>query len=247
MNQFFSGVPTESIFPVSTNKYKNKQHNNTMQVPEYYVYTDGACSNNGMHNATAGIGVFFGIDDPRNVSQKIEGKQTNNTAELTAIIRAYSIVEPDILQGKQIAIVSDSQYAIWCCTTYGEKCSKTAYKKKDGFILNHELVKTAYELYQDKPNVEFIHVKAHTGKDDIHSIGNDGADKLANLAIGFNHCPYTTATTAKPSKIWLNVPFAKKDEAKKSGARWDASKKKWYIYDDNSSKNDLLNRFSIHE
>uniref|UniRef100_A0A6C0HZD3 ribonuclease H n=1 Tax=viral metagenome TaxID=1070528 RepID=A0A6C0HZD3_9ZZZZ len=213
-----------------------------MPDPEYYVYTDGACSNNGMQNASAGIGIFFGIDDTRNVSQKIDGKQTNNTAELTAIIRAYSVVERDILQGKQIAIVSDSQYAIWCCTTYGEKCCKTAYKKKDGYILNHELVKTAYELYRDKPNVQFIHIKAHTGKDDIHSVGNDGADKLANLAIGLQDSPYATV---KPSKIWLNVPFAKKDEAKKLGARWDAVKKKWYIYDDNSNKTELIERFSI--
>ncbi|MGZ5054602.1 MAG: DUF5710 domain-containing protein [Methylobacter sp.] len=30
------------------------------------------------------------------------------------------------------------------------------------------------------------------------------------------------------SKIYLNVPFAQKDEAKTLGARWDAVKKKWY-------------------
>lgn len=29
---------------------------------------------------------------------------------------------------------------------------------------------------------------AHTGKMDIHSIGNDGADKLANKAIGLDEC-----------------------------------------------------------
>lgn len=31
------------------------------------------------------------------------------------------------------------------------------------------------------------------------------------------------------SKIYLNVPFAQKDEAKALGARWDAVKKKWYV------------------
>ncbi|MFA6051587.1 MAG: DUF5710 domain-containing protein [Methylobacter sp.] len=30
------------------------------------------------------------------------------------------------------------------------------------------------------------------------------------------------------SKIYLNVPFAQKDEAKLLGARWDAVNKKWY-------------------
>ena len=30
-------------------------------------------------------------------------------------------------------------------------------------------------------------------------------------------------------KIYLNVPFAQKDEAKALGARWDAIPKKWYV------------------
>jgi hypothetical protein len=30
------------------------------------------------------------------------------------------------------------------------------------------------------------------------------------------------------SKIYLNVPFAQKDEAKALGARWDAIQKKWH-------------------
>ena len=31
------------------------------------------------------------------------------------------------------------------------------------------------------------------------------------------------------SKIYLNVPYAEKDAAKALGARWDSSKKKWYV------------------
>jgi len=34
-----------------------------MNVP--VVYTDGACSNNGRRNAQAGIGVWWGPNDPR--------------------------------------------------------------------------------------------------------------------------------------------------------------------------------------
>lgn len=30
-------------------------------------------------------------------------------------------------------------------------------------------------------------------------------------------------------KIYLNVPFAEKDEAKSFGARWDAAARKWYV------------------
>jgi hypothetical protein len=34
------------------------------------------------------------------------------------------------------------------------------------------------------------------------------------------------------SKIYLNVPFAQKDEAKALGARWDAIRKKWFVPSD---------------
>ena len=93
-------------------------------VPDICVYTDGACSNNGRENAIAGIGVFFGKDDERNVSRRISGRQTNNTAELSAIIEVYRILEREIHAGYNIVICSDSQVAIGWCTTTGAKYSK---------------------------------------------------------------------------------------------------------------------------
>lgn len=169
-------------------------------IPDYYVYTDGACSNNGKRGALAGIGIFFGINDSRNVSKKIEGKQTNNIAELTAIIETYSIIESDIHgdgardggdgEGrKKVVIVTDSEYAMKCVFSYGEKCDKKGWDNLD--IPNKELVKTAYNLYKNKyANIRFLHIKAHTNKTDVHSIGNENADKLANMAIGLESCPY---------------------------------------------------------
>lgn len=215
---------------------KKELHENL--IPDYYVYTDGACSNNGSKKALAGIGIFFGLNDIRNVSKRISGKQTNNTAELGAIIETYKIIESDVILGKKITIVSDSEYAIKCATNYGEKCSKKNYMKKKGVdIPNKELVKCAYETYKDKHNIKFIHCKAHTGKTDKHSIGNDGADKLANEAIGVNQCPYIT------KKIFLNVPFAQKEQIKKLGGKWDGRKKKWFIYENNSNKDEILSTF----
>lgn len=160
--------------------HDNSESEYDIFTPDYYIYTDGSCSNNGHENAQAGIGIFFGINDPRNVSRKIEGKQTNNIAELSAIIQTYSIIEKDVSNAKKITIVSDSEYAIKCVTTYGEKCNK---KNWDIDIPNKELVKQAYEIYKDKKNIQFMHVKAHTNSKDIHSIGNENADKLANIAI----------------------------------------------------------------
>jgi len=149
--------------------------------PDYYVYTDGACSKNGTSGASAGIGIYFGDDDPRNVSEKLLGKQTNNLAELTAIVKTHAIIRSDLISGKKIAIVTDSEYAIKCVSSYGEKCYKQNWNVD---IPNKELVQTAYELYKDHPNnVRFIHIRAHTQKTDIHSIGNDQADKLARLHV----------------------------------------------------------------
>src|SRR3546814_12918610 len=36
------------------------------------------------------------------------------------------------------------------------------------------------------------------------------------------------ASDQKKSKIWLNVPYADKDDAKAAGARWDRQHKSWY-------------------
>ena len=155
--------------------------------PDYYVYTDGACSNNGRKNAMAGIGIYFGKDDPRNVSREVVGKQTNNTAELTAIIETFYIIEDDLDNNMNVCIVSDSEYAIRCVTSYGRKCDRASWKKK---MPNKELVKTVYQLYKDRTNVRFKHIMAHTSETDIHSLGNDKADLLANMAIGEVSCPY---------------------------------------------------------
>jgi ribonuclease HI len=204
-----------------------------IEEPEY-VYTDGSCSNNGRANAIAGIGVYFKEDDPRNVSERVQGKQSNNTAELSAIRKVYEILRQDILSGKYITIVTDSEYAIRCLTSYGEKCAKKLWKDP---IPNKELVKELYELYSKLPNIQFIHINAHTGKQDKHSLGNEGADKLANQAIGLEACPYV--------KIYLNVPFSQKDHAKNLGAKWDPAKKKWYIFDNIAERETLLKLFSV--
>jgi ribonuclease HI len=172
----------QTSIPVILNT--NKYDKNIDFIPDYYVYTDGGCANNGSKNAVAGIGIFFGINDHRNVSQKIEGKQTNNTAELSAIIHVYSIIENDIMNGKKVTIVSDSKYALQCVSSYGKKCYKNKWIDD---IPNKELVKIAYEMYKNKLNIKFLHIKAHTNNSDIHSIGNKNADELASNAIYFEN------------------------------------------------------------
>ena len=184
--KFTSKEDAELFIREKTNTTAEKEGScDTDFVPDYYVYTDGACSNNGRKNASSGIGIFFGIDDKRNVSKKIEekGKHTNNIAELSAIIHTYPIIEDDILHGKKIAIVTDSKYAIQCVSSYGKKCTDQGWNVD---IPNKELVKQAYDLYKDKPSIRFIYIKAHTNNTDVHSFGNYNADKLATTAAAAN-------------------------------------------------------------
>jgi ribonuclease HI len=219
--------------------------------PDIIVYTDGSCINNGYPNAEAGIGIYFGLNDSRNVSNKIEnGKKSNNIAELTALITAYKILESDIKNNKKIVIFSDSIYAIRCISIYGEKNEKLKWNNS---IPNVELVKEGYELFKNKSNIKIIWIKAHTELSDIHSLGNQEADRLANLSINPDNktsvvkdnktslvkddkVNIDNKITISKEKIYLDVPFAKKDEAKKLGCRWDPDKKKWYILD-NSNDN----------
>src|SRR6056300_1479287 len=210
------------------------------------VYTDGACIDNGKPYARAGYGIWFGENDPRNTSESYKGKQTNNIAELLAIIKALTILDKEIKNNQPIHIYSDSRYAIRCCTTYGEKCYKKNWvnpnKKKP--IPNLELVQTAYLYCRNHTNINFHHVEAHTNRTDKHSIGNDHADRLANQAIGVDKCPYTAAASTEGNatynnateyylslhkrnkkstsqkRIYFNIPYNEKEEAKKLGAKW---------------------------
>ena len=125
-----------------------------------------------------------------------------------------------------------------CLSGYGEKCYKQGWNKD---IPNKELVKLVYESYKDKTNVKFIHVKAHTDNTDIHSLGNQHADRLANQAIGLDNCPYNQEIS---TKIYLDVPFIKKDEVKKKGGIWDSTNKKWFVRSDNKYKDELITMFS---
>lgn len=216
----------------------------------YKVFTDGACSNNGKANAAAGIGIFFNIDDNRNVSRRVSGKQTNNVAELTAIIDSFPIIEEDLRKGLNIKIVTDSEYAIRCAKEYGRKCASQNWTKN---IPNKHLVRNLYEKSTNFPNVEFVHVKAHTKETDELSIGNMWADKLANNALNIPEVSIPevsiekTTTIKRPrkviekstgsttKKVYLNVQYSQKEDIKLLGGRWDPQQKKWYVNGSNEA------------
>ena len=204
---------------------------------EYNVYTDGACIHNGKPHAKAGIGVYFSPRDPRNTSESVRGHSTNNVAELAAVLKAHALVKDDLRAGKRVTIVSDSTYAIGCATHYGAACAKSQWGKD---IPNKALVQQAYHTFRDEPNVRFLHVKAHTNGTDAHSVGNAHADRLASEAIGVVECPYQSH---KGPRVYLSVPFCKKDAAKTLGAQWDSKRKSWYITTSHANKGAAVEQF----
>lgn len=170
-----SSISSE-IFEIIYNKFRLDEVN-------YYVYTDGSCYKNGTIDSLSGIGIFFGINNKKNISKVLYDtnlKHTNNRAELYAIIEAYNIIKEDLNNNIKICIFTDSEYCIKCATSYGEKCKSNNWEKN---IPNKELVKEIYNIYSNNPNLLFKHIRAHTSKKDIHSIGNAYADKFAYNAI----------------------------------------------------------------
>lgn len=217
----------------------NVQETKTLDI-DYFVYTDGACVHNGFPNAKAGYGIFFGIDDPRNVSSTVIGKQTNNVAEIQGVINTFPIIKKDVKEGKKICIVTDSKYVLKCIGSYGLKQELDNWTKN---IPNKTLVQEAYNIYKNLDNVYFMYVKAHTDLSDVHTMGNRYADELAVGGIGLKLQEKRVSTKNPIVQVYLNVPYAQKDIVKKLGGRWDAGRKQWYIMGNNPNVKLLVEKY----
>ena len=124
------------------------------------VYVDGACTRNGKQGARAGSGVYFGSEDPRNSSFKVPGKQTNQRAEVWAIIQAL-----DLCPDRPLRIYTDSVYA-W-------KGATRQWHMKQ----NLDLFEPLWEKLKGRV-IDWKVIRGHTG-----IVGNEAADKLAKQGI----------------------------------------------------------------
>ena len=79
---------------------------------------------------------------------------------------------------KKINIVTDSDYSLRCIT----KWYPMWVAKKDLTKKNIKLIEQCYHLSQIL-HITFTHIKAHTGLQDEHSIGNQVADRLATMSL----------------------------------------------------------------
>jgi len=227
-----------------------------MSANTHIVYTDGSCLNNGTARASAGIGAFFGLNSPRNISRKlVADKISNNVAEIRAILAVLDEMRDELERGDTVTIYTDSTYAIRACGEYGEKMASKGFKTASGQpIPNAQLVEIAWNTCKDLPNLKLEYVAAHTGKEDEHSVGNAWADKLAvegaggrkvfmqppkeeapmrsrtsSAGTGASTSPQQLSRKTEKKIVWLDVPFASKDEAKRLGAWWNRNVRRWYV------------------
>lgn len=151
------------------------------------IYTDGSCLGNNTKNKKrkAGIGVYWGKNDPRNISKPLpeEYKKTNNVAELVAISHALDGIKNEECKDSDYHIYSDSKYSINSIVERVLIWKRNNWKRNNGGnIKNLELIKDIYFKYiklSKKYVIRFYYVEAHTNNDDINSLGNKEADELA--------------------------------------------------------------------
>ncbi|KAJ1678445.1 hypothetical protein EV182_004033 [Spiromyces aspiralis] len=144
-------------------------------APATVIYTDGASRGNGRAGSRAGYGVYFGPNDPRNISEPLAGpSQTNQRAELTAIIEG---MEKSMEQrGQHIIVNTDSHYAMKSLTQWHKAWEKNGWTNSRGSqVENQDLIKRGLELIRNYDGkVDLQYVPGHSG-----DAGNDMADRLA--------------------------------------------------------------------
>jgi len=142
-----------------------------------FIYTDGSCIKfkNGINKA--GYGIYIPQLNIKVSKPLLNQKQTNNRAELTSILETVNHLKPSDLI-KELIIITDSAYSMFIFDKTGENYEKNNFMKDGQQVLNKDLIIKALKMKR-KYNVQLVKVRAHTSKDDIHSLNNDVVDKLA--------------------------------------------------------------------
>ncbi|CAG8607198.1 8048_t:CDS:2, partial [Scutellospora calospora] len=104
---------------------------------EYYlpvIWTDGSFFDRRIKRS--GIGVFFGDNDPRNLSERLHKDHNDaNRAEICAVIRALEICE----NIKNLEIITDSGCVMGIVSGRDKKCKKhIELKRRLKFLINNQ-------------------------------------------------------------------------------------------------------------
>ncbi|KAG5358596.1 Ribonuclease H [Yarrowia sp. B02] len=111
----------------------------------YQDYTDGS-----LLGGIAGIGVYFGENNPDNVAEQFGGDgETSQRAELVAIKAALSVII-ERNSGHKYDINTDSECSINCLTVWNQGWEENGWKTAGGEdVANQDLIKAILELLKD--------------------------------------------------------------------------------------------------
>lgn len=166
-----SSVPSSSWTSWSSScSSSNSKESSSNSRP--IVYTDGCCSKNGRNGARAGIGVYWGPENTRNISDRLEGEQTNQRAEIMAAVKALETAKD--LGHKTLEIKTDSKYTINGATDWCVRWKKNGWKTINGTEVKNKNEFQKLAKLCEEIDVKWTHVPGHKG-----IAGNEAADSLA--------------------------------------------------------------------
>lgn len=156
-----------------------EQGNNYSSSPSYTgqgkaanVYTDGCCTHNGRSGARAGIGVYWDPDSPLNVSERLEGRATNQRAEIEAASRALEQARDNNID--RLTIHTDSEFTIKGVTEWMPRWKENGWKTASGGDVVNKTEFQKLDSLCEGLDVSWKHVPGHSGNP-----GNEMADQLA--------------------------------------------------------------------
>ncbi|XP_054617555.1 ribonuclease H1 isoform X2 [Dunckerocampus dactyliophorus] len=136
------------------------------------VYTDGCATSNGKRGARAGIGVYWGPRHPLNVAERLQGRQTNQRAEIQAACKALQQAKEQNI--KKLLVYTDSMFTINGVTKWVKNWKLNGWRLKDGGpVVNKDDFEKLDRLNQEL-QVVWMHIPGHAGYS-----GNEEADRLS--------------------------------------------------------------------
>ena len=171
-----------------------------------HLFTDGACKGNGQVGAKAGYGIYFqdgplkGLKVssylPESTYDGVKMKQTNNRAEILAVIDGLEIYFSHRCIGDLIVVV-DNELTMNIANKWIDdwaKYDKIKERKNPDLLYRYKKILDSIRSMQKglKYKFQIIWTKSHLKKDEIpkkktkeykYYIGNEEADRLANIGV----------------------------------------------------------------
>jgi ribonuclease HI len=135
------------------------------------------------------------LPDPRyhhlNRSGRLQGDvQTNNRAELTAVITAIREAPAPIV--RPLIIHSDSRYTIGIAKQ-SQAWARSGYRNAKGPIAIQDLIRQLRQALRERPDTQLRHVKRHSGI--------EGKELADHLAVQGTSKPQTRWSRARSKEV----------------------------------------------